>query len=511
METNVFEGAIDKVISNATILDNPSKEELQKLAKKDETTTEFGSAVYITKIRSRSAKFTEIIYGKPTDEQEKLISEVVEYLKGKTLVQVDRIMCLDPKHRLACRAYVTKEYARMALLWHEMLFPPNIKNGNLLKPDINLLFVPEWPERRILIDPKSYTTIALGSDYSGEMKKAGLRLGMYYAKKHGGLGLHAGCKDIFVRNKRGKLIEKGVLLFGLSATGKTTLTCHHHWLNEKKGEYVIIRQDDIVFLWKDGSCTGTENNFYMKTENLDPKTEPLLYHAVTSRNALIENVKVDANGRMDFHDSSITSNGRAVVMRNELGHYYDESIDLKKVGVIIFITRRNTVVPPIAKLNAEQAAAFFMLGESIETSAGDPTQAGKSIRVVGTNPFIIGPEDEEGNRFYEFIKKDKIECYLLNTGRFGQKGEFKGEKIKVEDSSVLMVDAIRDDIEWINDKFWGYLVPKKAKGIDLERFDWKRYYSDGEYAKLNEELKLERKEWLGKFGNLNMKIRNAIK
>lgn len=494
---------IKKIVSNVKIVDNPSSEQLRILAKKDEQTTQFGSPVYITKIRNRSAKFTDILYKNPTIEQDKILNDVIRYLVGKTLIQVDRTMCLDPKHELACRSYITKKYARVAFMWHGMLFPPKNKN-----PKITLLFVPEWPERHVFVDPKSYTTIVLGSDYSGEMKKAGLRLGMYYAKKQGGLGLHAGSKDIFVKSK-GRIIEKGLLLFGLSATGKTTLTCHHHWLNEKKGEKVIIRQDDVVFLWPDGSCTGTENNFYMKTENLDKRMEPLLYKAVTSKNAIMENVKVEY-GKPKFHDPTITSNGRAVVRRMELGHA-DSSIDLEKVNMIIFITRKNTVVPPIAKLNSEQAAAFFMLGESIETSAGDPEHAGKSIRVVGTNPFIIGPEYEEGNRFYEIIKKGKIECYLLNTGHFGQSDNQNGVKITVKDSSALIVGAAKDEIRWKKDGFWGYSIPIRADGVNLKKFDWKKYYTRQEYRKLNDELKTERKNWLAKFARLNKKIKDAIK
>ena len=65
--------------------------------------------------------------------------------------------------------------------------------------------------------------------------------------------------------------------------------------------------------------------------------------------------------------------------------------------MIFFITRRETIVPPLAKLNTEQAAAFFMLGESILTSAADPTKAGQSVRSVGTNPFIVGSQGDEGS------------------------------------------------------------------------------------------------------------------
>jgi len=73
-----------------------------------------------------------------------------------------------------------------------------------------------------------------------------------------------------------------------------------------------------------------------------------------------------------------------------------DGIDLEKANKIVFITRRNDVVPVCARLTSEQAAAYFMLGESIETSAGDPTKAGQAKREVGTNPFIVGPEAEEG-------------------------------------------------------------------------------------------------------------------
>ncbi len=506
---------IASIVANAKIIKNPSSAGLRQLAKKDEITTKFGSATYITKIRNRSAKFTEIIYKKPTKAQAELIDDVTNYLKGKTLICVDKTMCQNPKHEIPCRSYITKDYARVVFMWHEMLFPRrNTTATRTNKPKITLLFVPEWPERKVLVNPKTYTTIALGTDYSGEMKKAGLRLGMYYAKQHGGLGLHTGSKNLTIKDVNGRPLCKGLILFGLSATGKTTLTCHHHWLDERNGERVTIRQDDVVFLWPDGSCTGTENNFYMKTENLDKQSEPLLYKAAISRNAIMENVMVKRQGNFDFHDSTLTSNGRAVIRRRELGHY-GKSIDLKKADMAMFITRRNTIVPPIAKLNAEQAAAFFMLGESIETSAGDPTQAGKSIRVVGTNPFIVGPEHEEGNRFYDVVKKTGMECYLLNTGRFGQRDSGRGKskygvKIRIEDSSAFIVEAARNNITWKRDPFWGYLVPEKVDGVDMSKFDWTKYYSKKDYETLNRELMDERREWLAKYPKLKTKIRDAI-
>lgn len=505
MSSNLFSNALEKIVSNAEIIKNPSHEELRKMAKKDEVTTEFGSASYVTKTRSRSAKFTEIIEEKPNEKQSETLQKVVDYLKGKKLLQVDRLIGNHPDKALLARLYITPNYARIALLWQETLFPPTISKE---KSDVTMLSIPEWPEINVLVDSKSHTTVGLGSDYTGEVKMASLRMALYYAKQQGGLGLHAGSKCLYLKEKDGEIHKKGILLFGLSATGKTTLTCHSHWLDERIGERAVIRQDDIVFLWPDAHCTGSERNFYIKTEGMTAESQPILYKTLIREDALLENVMVK-EGKIDFLNTDLTKNGRAIVSREHM-EQTDDSIDLEKVDVAVFITRRKCVVPPMAKLTPEQAAAFFMLGESIETSAGDPTQAGKSIRVVGTNPFVVGPKHEEGNRFYEFAANNKIDCYLLNTGRFGASKDSKGEKIGVKDSATLISEAARGSIKWEKDPFWGYLVPSKVEGIDLSRFDWKKYYSEEEHLELNNNLKKERKEWLSKFPGLKKEIVDSV-
>lgn len=507
---NQFKSAAER-ISRGGIIRGKTPDELREMAKSEELTTEYGSASYITSVRSRSAKFTDIVFT-PQKNHDEMIEKITQYLGGKKLIEVDRVMCLHNGYRTKVRLLVTDKYARLAYMWGQMLFLPD-KQMAAREPDFTIIDIPEWPERKVLVDPNSFTTFILGSDYCGEIKKAGLRMAMYAHKKiRGGLGLHAGSKVLQVRTKDGKLVEKGALLFGLSATGKTTLTCHHHWLDTKSGEGVRIRQDDVVLFNKDGSAIGTEDNFYIKTDGLEPESQPLLYKGATSKNAILENVKVDASGgRVDFFDSSITSNGRGVVIRKELD-FTDNSIDLERVDMIVFITRRKTIVPPIARLNPEQAAAFFMLGESVESSAGDPTQAGKSLRVVGTNPFIIGSLDEEGDRFLEILEANPgIECLLLNTGRFGaHPGKDEGVKITVRDSARLLANAASGAIEWKKDPDWDYEIAARAGDIDMKPFDPSRYYSKEEYSKLTEELKGERRAWLGQFKGLDRRIAGAI-
>ena len=386
-------------------------------------------------------------------------------------------------------------------MWGNTLFPP--EGG---KPDFVTITVAEWPEKKTLVFPEAGFTLILGSDYKGENKKAMLRQVMYQAKKQGNLGLHAASKVIRVF-REGRLKDYGFLLFGLSGTGKTALSCHSHWL--RPPERVTIRQDDVVILKADGSAVGTEESFYLKTDGLEPNSQPLLYAAAISPRAILENVCVDPEtGKVDFFDTTLTSNGRAMVKRRDIA-FTDDTIDLAKANFVIFITRRSDILPPVARLSPEWAAAAFMLGESVETSAGDPTQAGKALRVVGTNPFIVGSEEAEGNTFLNILRNNPdIRCFLLNTGKVG--GADRGQKITVKDSVKIIEMIARDSIMWQKDDFWGYEVPLEIPGIDSNRFKLDRYYSEEQIQEMSKDLKQERMEWLSQFKRLDKDIFNAI-
>jgi len=484
------------------IIDNPSEEKLREWAlEQGGIITEFGNLSVVTVVRNRIAKFTEVVMGKLNPEDMELIHKVLKYLRTKEMIKLDRVMCHTPGFKRNCRLYVTAEYPRLPLMWGNTLFP---SEGG--EPDFIVTTVPEWEEKKTLVFPEWGLTLIMGSDYKGENKKAMLRQVMYWAKQQGNLGLHAASKIMRVYRGR-KLKDFGFLLFGLSATGKTTLSCHSHWLHHP--ERVVIRQDDVVILKSDSSAIGTEESFYMKTEGLDPGSQPLLYAAAISPRAILENVHVDpGTGKVDFFDTTLTSNGRAMVKRRDIA-FTDNEIDLEKVDFIIFINRRYDVLPPIVRLTPEWAAATFMLGESVETSAGDPAEAGKLRRVVGTNPFIVGSKDKEGNIFLDILRNNpNIQCFILNTGKVG--GMDRGRKITVRDSVKIMEMIARDKIVWEKDEFWGYEVPVKIPGLELSQFGLSNYYPEEQIQELSEDLKQERLGWLSQFHNLNQDIINAI-
>jgi phosphoenolpyruvate carboxykinase (ATP) len=419
------------------------------------------------------------------------------------LIQVDRRMGMNPEVPIHCRLYVPREYARIAFMWNNMLFP----SDSTKEPDFISVYVPDWKERLIFLDVDQGYTYILGSDYPGEAKKSMLRQAMYWIKRRGGLGLHAGSKVLRVVGPDGELRDVGFLLFGLSGTGKTTLTLHDHGLKEP--ERAIIKQDDVVLMTADGKAYGTEDGFYIKTEGLEP-SQTVLWGAATHPTAVYENIKLDENGKVDFLDTSITSNGRGVVLRKYIKGT-GEGIDLDKANKIVFITRRNDVVPVCARLTPEQAAAYFMLGESIETSAGDPTKAGQAKREVGTNPFIVGPEADEGNRLLAILRANPdMQAYILNTGSIGANDGSPGEKVSIRASTEIMKQIAKEGIQWEKDADWGYETPKSVPGLDLAKYSPKTYYTADRYRELVDKLRVERRAWLAQFPGLDPAIPQAV-
>ena len=501
-----------RTVRARNILKDLSGQRLRELASPGEKTTEYGSPVYSTRVKNRSAKNTYIVSDvsvgvmqQPMDPARALetVRRVQEVISGMDLIQVDRRMGDTPDATLRCRLFVPRDYARIAFMWHNMLFP----SDSSFEPDFVSVYAPDWPERLIFCDVTQRYTYILGTDYPGEAKKSMLRQAMYWIKRRGGLGLHAGSKVLRVYGPDGALRDVGFLLFGLSGTGKTTLTLHDHGLKEP--EKAIIKQDDVVLLNAEGGAYGTEDGFYIKTEGLEP-TQTVLWGAATHSTAAYENIRVDDQGKVDFLDTSITSNGRGVVLRHFI-RGTGEGIDLARANKIVFITRRNDVVPVCARLSSEQAAAYFMLGESIETSAGDPTRAGQAKREVGTNPFIVGPESEEGNRLLEILRRNPdMQAYLLNTGSVGASDGSPGEKVSIKVSTEIMKQIARERIVWRRDPDWGYEVPAHVPGLDLARYAPDSYYSPQKYRELVEKLRSERRNWLSQFPGLDPVIPLAI-
>ena len=510
-----------------------SLKQARKKALPHATRTEFGSYYWRSAVSSRSGPKTvylgsdkvQQVY--PSPDQLKLVGtapemlhKVLQLVQTLPMVHLQRRMCDNPDFNPLCDQYVSvadPKNWRLPLMWGNTLFDPERRPRK--GPRLTMIHIPdEHPLRlQVLSLPEHDINICLGSDYTGEEKKGFLRQAMWRADEQGMLGLHAGTKLVLARNARsGKLARHGVFLFGLTATGKSTWSCHQLGLNHDDGEDTLAVQDDICFLRPDGSAYGSEDNFYVKTD-VDGKLQEAMYHALTHPSALLENLMVKADGTVDFLDESLGANGRGIMQRKHLAvrrgrrlHYISsDSVNLPPLGdgvdevIFALITRRNTVMSFAQELTAEQAVLAYLWGESTHSFATRPHLAGQSARVVGTDPFIVGPQGRKVNRFREIIMAlnerypGKVRFFQYNTGGMGEviNMHADGRRVmerKAQRVPIDMMAAIqRGDLQCTNRYAPGRFGTDEiaeVKGQDLSRFQPESYYSQGEIEEMVKEI-----------------------
>ena len=160
-----------------------------------------------------------------------------------------------------------------------------------------------------------------------------------------------------------------------------------------------------------------------------------------------------------------------------------------------------------------------MLGETQGTSAGGAEEAGKFLRVPGTNPFFPDDHDHQGNRFLELMSEHQLDVYLMNTGRVGGPDEDdRSLKVRIPHSSAIVKSIAEGTIEWERDPDFGYDVASSVPGIDESDSGVLRprelYAAQGrldEYTKIVDRLKAERAEYLSKFPALSEEIVAAVR
>jgi phosphoenolpyruvate carboxykinase (ATP) len=431
------------------------------------------------------------------------------YVAGTDMLVIDGYIGNEPEHRSRVRLYVEAANANIAGMQRQLYFPPDAP-ADEWDPQLSLIYTPNLPmhgypdDRLIAVDLESGITRIMNSDYFGESKKGGLRMWNALVYANGGLAMHAGCK--VVPTDAG---EKTMLIIGLSGTGKTTTT----FTRQNNSQPV---QDDFIGLFAGGKVVGTENGCFAKTFGLDPRHEPAIHGAVTKSDAYLENVsQKEEGGPVDFFDTSYTQNGRATFPMANLGIWRDPR-EIGTVTHLLILNRNDNIIPAVARLSREQAAAYFMLGETKGTSAGGAAEEGRALRVPGTNPFFPYRDEQQANRFLELMASHAFEVYLLNTGRVGGGADEPGsKKVEIEHSGAIVKAIAEGTISWETDPDFGYEVASKLPSLeDLELLQPRRLYERtgraDEYANWVNRLKLERIEFLAKYPGLAPEIVAAI-
>ena len=400
----------------------------------------------------------------------------------------------------------------------EMVEPPE-KLKEPFEPLFQVIYTPDFfPEempgkQAIIVDLENFITYVMGPDYFGESKKGALRMLNEYVYRLGGLVLHSGAKAIKLGDK---FVAMAIL--GLSGTGKTTTTF------SKQGELTQPIQDDMICLWPGGKFTITENGCFAKTYGLTAESEPTIYYGTINPNAWVENVFINPDGTFDFSKGRLsreevarlrefliltgapkenvdayingkvniddvvdeydipqdgwdflvwTQNGRSIIPMKAIKNAYDlyNIPPLKYMGILNRDEGPDAAMPGIVKFaTPEQAAGYFMLGETSKTSAAGK-ERGKT-RSPFTQPFFPRAHHLQAERFRDLVKTmNDVTMWLMNTGYIGgdQRDEERGEalKVKIPHSSAMLEAMITDQIVWKKDPDFGYYIvdvdhPKNA-------------------------------------------------
>lgn len=495
---------------------------LKRKAWKSAFRTAQGSPLWWSAISSRMAAKTvylgssaDTVLPKPSPQQLAIVEKapgelhkVLQLLHTMPFVYVRRQMGDNSEFNPICNLYVCvadPKHYRIAYEWASTL-------GKVKKhrpgPEFFMIDIPMEHQLRmqILVLPEYDINIALGTDYTGECKKGFLRQAMFRADQLGMLGLHAGTKIVRAKDAAsGKLKTFAVFMFGLTATGKSTWSCHQLGLDPAMGEGSWVAQDDIVFLRRDGSSFGTEQNYYVKTD-VDPKFQEAMYSALTHRSALLENVMVNAKGELSFLDERLGENGRAVIARKRLvikrnNRWIPTSYDsintppIEELDGIVFafITRRNTIMPFAQRLTPEQGVLAYLWGESTHSFATVPERAGESVRIVGMDDFIIGLQGRKVNTFYDIVMDlvhrypGKVHFFQYNTGGMGeiiQTDPQTGKKVLIRKAQRVPIDLMaalqRAHLRGTAEHAPGRLGTEyvvRCEGLDLSAWDPSNFYS----------------------------------
>jgi len=501
---NYFKKAAIKIYGDAKregrLIEGLTIDRLKELAVRQEGViqTQIGSVATDSEPMSRSAPHTANNIDHPFgEEEERLALKAAEYLSREQIISLDTIVG-DGRDGVTARFLIPEVYSQLAYGLKLLLDYPaarvvedptytiifftdeafeNNKHKKLIDKDITIrLWMGEKRGEQV--------KICRNSLYLGEGKKGVFQFEDWRVKTIDKVGifLHAGARrdrlwiyDLETERPELKEIVTGVS--GLTATGKTTTLCRKFSKLHRESSEMI--GDDGGTLAYDGSYTAFEiGGLYVKTEGLD-ESQPEILRAADSRDTFLENVAISKYPYIpDFKDISKTANGRAVITRENL-EIASQSLRADRLDYIIILTR-NPMINAINRLTPEQATMQFIYGESIESSGGDPEEAGKFKRVFFLDPFSCGNLLEHAMIFYETIKKNRIKCYLSNTGTIGA----DDEKVTLRQSLGTYNDLARVELRFSSEPdLLGYHYPIKCDRANLELMNAHSLFPDEELLK----------------------------
>ena len=393
-----------------------------------------------------------------------LKAKAVKQLSGKRLFVVDTFCGANEATRMKVRFIM--EVAWQAHFVTNMFIRPTAEElANYGEPDFvcfnaskakvdNYKELGLNSETATVFNLKTKEQVILNTWYGGEMKKGMFSIMNYMNPLRGIASMHCSANT----DKEGK---SSAIFFGLSGTGKTTLSTDPKRL--------LIGDDEHG--WDDEGVFNFEGGCYAKVINLDKDSEPDIYKAI-KRDALLENVTVDANGKIDFADKSVTENTRVSYPIYHIDNIVKPVSKGPAAKQVIFLSADAFgVLPPVSILNAEQTKYYFLSGFTAKLAGTERgiTEPTPTFSACFGAAFLSLHPTKYAEELVKKMEKSGAKAYLVNTGWNGS-----GKRISIKDTRGI-IDAILDgSIDKAPTKiipFFDFVVPTELPGVDPKILD----------------------------------------
>ncbi|MBV9964470.1 MAG: phosphoenolpyruvate carboxykinase, partial [Alphaproteobacteria bacterium] len=405
-----------------------------------------------------------------------LYNDFLEHAKGKHLFAQDLYGGADPAHRVKVRVFT--ELAWHSLFIRTMLIRPPAEDLRSFTADMTIIDLPSFradanrhgcragSDTVIAVDFTRKIVLIGGSSYAGEMKKS----------VFGYLNFVLPAQKVMPMHCSANVGPKGdcAIFFGLSGTGKTTLSAD--------GSRTLIGDDEHG--WSPRGIFNFEGGCYAKVINLSPTAEPEIYATITRFGTVLENVVFDPVSRMpDVDDNSLTENTRACYPLDFIPNADPHGMAPHPKNVIMLTCDAFGVMPPIAKLSSEQAMYHFLSGYTAQV-AGTEVGLGKEPKAVFSTcfgaPFMPRHPSEYAKMLGERISRFKADCWLVNTGWSG--GAYGvGKRMAIAHTRALLRAALDGSLAQApmrQDTNFGFLVPESCADLPPNVLDPRGTWSD---------------------------------
>jgi phosphoenolpyruvate carboxykinase (ATP) len=406
---------------------------------------------------------------------EQLRTKVVAELEKGDLYVVDTFVGADPAHRLAVRIVTAHPYH--ALFSKTMFIDPRDEDLTGFSPDVVVLHEPEVeadPEQDgtrtgtfVALHPTRGEILVGGTFYGGEIKKSVFTVMNDLLPLEGVLPMH--CSANVSQD-----LQNVAIFFGLSGTGKTTLSADP--------ERLLIGDDEHG--WGDEGVFNFEGGCYAKTIHLSAQAEPEIWKAAHSFGTVLENVVMDERGVLDLDDDSKTENTRAAYKLEEIANALPEKRAGHPRSVIFLAADAFGILPPIARLDRQQALFYFLSGYTSKLAGTElgVTEPQPTFSTCFGAPFLPQPPTVYAELLGRKLDEHGSAVWLINTGWTG--GPFgEGHRMPIQATRSLLhavLSGTLEAVEFREDPVFGFRVPLAAPGVDESLLDPRSTWADPE-------------------------------